>query len=402
MFAFTCGARSPLATRLRKLLMALSLLALLMVTKVTSGWAQGTSQPPPADPNKQEAPPEAGGPQNDVGPYAIPKKKEEPPPPAPEKPKKIENMPDYSIRVEVPLVNLDVLVTTKDGQTIPGLKKENFKIFEDGNPQAISNFNQTEAPITAVLLVEFASTNYSFEVEALRASYAFASTLKKDDWVAVISYDMKPQILADFTQDKGAVMAALNQLRMPGFSETNLFDATFDTLDRLDRIEGKKYIILVTTGIDTFSKINLNQILKKIKSTKDVTIYPISVGFVVREYCEVHHCNTRGIIPVNNMDYLQADNEMKTFASLTGGRAYFPRFQGELPEIFNQVGADIRNQYSISYHPTNAKLDGTYRKLKVELVAPDGGPIKIRDQKGKEVKPVIYAREGYTAKHTVE
>jgi VWFA-related protein len=402
MFAFTCAERSPLATRLRKLLMALSLLALLMVTKVTPGWAQGTSQPPPPAPNKQEAPPEAGGPQNDVGPYVIPKKKEEPPPPAPEKPKKIENMPDYSIRVEVPLVNLDVLVTTKDGQTIPGLKKENFKIFEDGNPQAISTFNQTEAPITAVLLVEFASTNYTFEVEALRASYTFASTLKKDDWVAVISYDMKPQILADFTQDKGAVMAALNQLRMPGFSETNLFDATFDTLDRLDRIEGKKYIILVTTGIDTFSKLNLNQILKKIKSTKDVTIYPISVGFVVREYCEVHHCNTRGIIPVNNMDYLQADNEMKTFASLTGGRAYFPRFQGELPEIFNQVGADIRNQYSISYHPTNAKLDGTYRKLKVELVSPDGGPIKIRDQKGKEVKPVIYAREGYTAKHTVE
>jgi VWFA-related protein len=402
MFAFTCGEGSPLATRVRKFLMALSLLMLLVVTKVTSGCAQGTSQPPPADPNKQEAPPEAGGPQNDVGPYVIPKKKEEPPPPAPEKPKKIENMPDYSIRVEVPLVNLDVLVTTKDGQTIPGLRKENFKIFEDGNPQAISTFNQTEAPITAVLLVEFASTNYTFEVEALRASYAFASTLKKDDWVAVISYDMKPQILADFTQDKSAVMGALNQLRMPGFSETNLFDATFDTLDRLDRIEVKKYVILVTTGIDTFSKINLNQILKKIKSTKDVTIYPISVGFVVREYCEVHHCNTRGIIPVNNMDYLQADNEMKTFASLTGGRAYFPRFQGELPEIFNQVGADIRNQYSISYHPTNAKLDGSYRKLKVELVSPDGGPIKIRDQKGKDVKPVIYAREGYTAKHTVE
>jgi VWFA-related protein len=399
MFALIFGGQPALA---RKSLLALSLLTLLVVTKVTPAKAQDTSQQPPANPNKQDAPPEAGGPQNDVGPYVIPKKKEEPPPPAPEKPKKIENMPDYSIRVEVPLVNLDVLVTTKDGQTIPGLRKENFKILEDGAPQTISTFNQTEAPITAVLLVEFASTNYTFEVEALRASYAFASTLKKDDWVAVISYDMKPQILADFTQDKGAVMGALNQLRMPGFSETNLFDATFDTLDRLDRIEGKKYVILVTTGIDTFSKINLNQILKKIKSTKDITIYPISVGFVVREYCEVHHCNTRGIIPVNNMDYLQADNEMKTFASLTGGRAYFPRFQGELPEIFSQVGSDIRNQYSVSYHPTNAKLDGTYRKLKVELVGPDGGPLKIHDQKGKDVKPVIYAREGYTAKHTVD
>jgi VWFA-related protein len=412
MFSGVFSGQSPVPSTSRKrgtphVTLGVILLAfgLFWTTTATlSVQAQDTPQQPPANPNQQEAPPSAGGPQNDVGPYVVPKKKEEPPPPAPEKPKKIENMPDYSIKVDVPLVNLDVLVTTKDGQTIPGLKKENFKIMEDGAAQKISTFNQTEAPITAVLLVEFASTNYSFMVEALNASYAFANTLKKDDWVAVISYDMKPQILADFTQDKRAVYAALNQLRMPGFAETNLFDAVFDTLDRLDRIEGKKYIILVTTGVDTFSKLTLDKILKKIKSTKDVTIYPISVGFVVREYCEVHRCGyTHGMgIPVGNMDYLQADNEMKTFASLTGGRAYFPRFQGELPGIFNDVAADIRNQYSISYHPSNIKLDGTYRKLKVELQAPDGGPLKIRDQKGKDVKPVVYAREGYTAKHTVE
>ncbi len=392
--------RVPSASRKRVILLAF--VFFWMVVATFPARAQGTPQQPPANPNQQEAPPPAGGPQNDIGPYVIPKKKEEPPPPAPEKPKKIENMPDYSIRVEVPLVNLDVLVTTKDGQTIPGLKKENFKILEDGAPQQIATFNQTEAPITAVLLVEFANTNYDFEVEALRASYAFANTLKKDDWVAVISYDMKSYILVDFTQDKREVQAALNQLRMPGFSETNLFDALFDTLDRTDRIEGKKYVILVTTGIDTFSKVHLDQVLKKIKSTKDVTIYPISVGFVAREYCEVHHCRTRGIIPVGNMDYLQADNEMRTFAQLTGGRAYFPRFQGELPELFHDIAADIRNQYNISYHPTNSKLDGTYRKLKVELQAPDGGPLKIRDQKGKDVKVIVYAREGYTAKHTVE
>ncbi len=92
-----------------------------MAAPVFSARAQApdSSQQAPDNPNKQEAPPEAGGPQNDVGPYVIPKKKEEPPPPAPEKPKKIENMPDYTIRVEVPVVNLDVLVTTKDGQTIP-------------------------------------------------------------------------------------------------------------------------------------------------------------------------------------------------------------------------------------------------------------------------------------------
>jgi len=354
---------------------------------------------------KQEAPPEAGGPQNDVGPYAIPKKKEEPPPPPPPaKPKKVEGMPDYSIKVDVPLVNVDVLVTTKDGQFIPGLKKDNFRVSEDGVQQSVTNFDISQAPITAVLLVEFASTNYYFMVDALNASYSFANSLKKNDWVAVISYDMKPHILADFTQDKQAVYGALNQLRIPGFSETNLFDALYDTLDRVDQIEGRKYIILVTTGIDTFSKLNLDQITKKIKATHDVTIFPISVGFAVRNYCETHSCGyTHGIgIPVGQMDYLQGDNEMNTFARLTGGRAYFPRFQAELPEIFRDITGDIRNQYNLSYHPTNPKLDGTYRKLKVEVIAPDGGPLKVKDQKGKEVKYTVLAREGYTAKHTVE
>src|SRR5215470_19003870 len=234
-----------------KLLLLITFAAwgVLAVEIVAQEQSQEPAGNPQSNPNKQDAPPEAGGPGDEVGPYAIPRKKEgEAPPPVPTKPKKIEGMPDYSIKVDVPLVNLDVLVTTKDGQFVPGLHKENFKISEDGVQQTISNFNQATAPITAVLLVEFASTNYFFVRDAINASYTFAQTLKKDDWVAVISYDMKPEILTDFTQDKGQVMGAISQMRIPGFSETNLFDALYDTLDRLDGIEGRKYVILVTTG----------------------------------------------------------------------------------------------------------------------------------------------------------
>ena len=364
------------------------------------------SQAPDNGKPKQEVPAEAGGPTDNIGPYAIPKKKAEeaPPPPPPVTPKKIDDLPDYSLKVNVPLVNVDVLVTTKAGQFIPGLKQGNFRVLEDGVPQEVKHFNVSQAPITAVLLVEFASTNYVFMIQALQASYAFANTLKKDDWVAVTYYDMQPHILVDFTQDKKAVYGALNQLRIPGFSETNLFDALYDTLDRLDRVEGKKYVILVTTGVDTFSKLTLDKIMKKIKDTKDVTIFPISVGFIVREYCETHPCGyTHGMgIPVGHMDYLQGDNEMRTFAAMTGGRAYFPRFEGELPELFGDISNDIRNQYTISYAPTNSKLDGTYRKLKVEIVGPDGAPLKVKDQKGKDVKIDVVARDGYTAKHTVD
>jgi len=369
---------------------------------------QPSSQTPDSGKPKQDVPAEAGGPTDNVGPYAIPKKKAEepPPPPKPPAPKKLEDIPDYSLKVNVPLVNVDVLVTTKDGgQFIPGLKRDNFRVAEDGVQQQIKNFGVSQAPITAVLLVEFASTNYWFMREALEASYSFANSLKKDDWVAVAYYDMQPHILVDFTQDKRAVYGALNQLRIPGFAETNLFDALYDTLDRLDRVEGKKYIILVTTGIDTFSKLTLDKIMKKIKDTKDITIFPISVGFLLRECFESGRCRgySHGMgIPVGHMDYLQGDNEMRTFAAMTGGRAYFPRFQAEYPELFGDIANDIRNQYTLSYSPTNTKLDGTYRKLKVEVVSGDGGPLKVKDQKGKDHKIEVVAREGYTAKHTVE
>lgn len=345
--------------------------------------------------------PEAGGPAGDTGPMAIPKKTEAPPPPPPPRPKTNPDQPSYSISVDVPLVNIDVSVNTKDGGFVPGLHKENFRIFEDGVEQKVSNFSQTEAPITAVLLVEFANSyrTYAFMYDALMASYNFAANLKKDDWVAVTEFDMKPHILVDFTQDRRQIYAALNTLRIPGFSEINLFDALYDTLDRLDRVEGRKEIVLVAQGRDTFSKITYDTILKKVKATPNVTIYPISTGQAYLIWAEAN-----GMGQMRQMDYLQADNQMNTFAKLTGGQWYHPRFEGELPDIFRDIAARVRNQYTLSYHPTNHKQDGTYRKIKVELVAGDGSgkPLIVKNEKGKELKTVLTYREGYTAKHQVE
>jgi len=364
-----------------------------------------TSAPP-----QQETPPEAGGPQGSTSPIAVPKKKEEPPPPPKPKVKNPEGLGDYSLQVSVPLVNVPVLVTTHGGEFIPGLQKDNFRVSEDGVPQKITNFQQAEAPITAVLLVEFASTNYSFIYDMLNNAYGFAQSLKPQDWVAVISYDMRPQIQQDFTQDKSRVVAALNHLRIPGFSETNLFDALYDTIDRLERVQGRKYIILMSTGCDSFSKLNYDQVLKKVKGTRDITIYAISVGQAIRLYAESRgltrylHC-TGGMQTESTaqLDFLQADNQMSTFAKMTGGKVYLPRFAGEVRDIVGDISNAIRNEYEISYHSTNPKLDGTFRKIKVELVdAQTGGPIKMNVNGKPEKKYSIIARDGYTAKREVE
>jgi VWFA-related protein len=380
-------------------------LALIALLGMGLGLAPVCAQDSSAKPQAPEAQPvpEAGGPQGDLGPYSIPSKKKEEPPPEPVHPPK--NPPavgNFSVTKDVALVTVPVMVTANSsGQFIPNLKEGNFRVMEDGVPQKINTFNVTQAPITAVLLVEFADIPRPFLYDTLTAAYSFTHLLKPQDWVAVMYYDLRPHILTDFTQDKRQVEGALNELRVPGFRDTNLYDALSDAIDRLERIEGRKYVVLISTGRDTFSRLTYDQMLKRIKGTKDITIFAMSTGRAYREWMEAR--SSRFETSTLDMDFLQADNEMNTFAKLTGGRAYFPRFQGEFPDDFQDMASSIRNQYVLTYRPTNPALDGTYRKLKVEVVDPEtGAPLKLVDQKGKNLKYTIVAREGYTAKHQVE
>src|SRR5271157_2303029 len=167
-----------------------------------------------------QMPAEAGGPASESSPIAVPKKKDSEDAPPPPRPKPADT-PEFSLHVDVPVVTVDARVLQKDGRPIAlSLEdaKAHFKLFEDGVPQQIQSVAMSKAPITAVLLVEFASTNYNFMYDALNASYMFASNLQPQDWVAVVQFDLRDHILVDFTQDKQAVVGALNTLRVPGFS----------------------------------------------------------------------------------------------------------------------------------------------------------------------------------------
>ena len=395
------------------LLAATAALCLLPLTWAQSQQGQNSQQQSNGQQNQQNqnSTPEAGGPTGDIGPIAVPKKNPEEPkkPDLPPKPKPVEGMPNFSISVTVPVVTLDVGVLTKDGMFVPGLKQSQFKVLEDGVPQTIASFNQTQGPITAVILTEFANNDvfYAFSYDSLIASYTFAQMLKKEDWIALITYDMKPHIVQDFTQDKRAIQGSVGMLQ-PGMAmsqETNLFDALYDTIDRLETVEGRKYIILVSSGRDTFSRKTLDQVLKKVQGSKDIAIYSIGTGQALRNYLESHGA-TSVLCPITDFScsttYAQADNQMRSFARMTGGKVYFPLFQASFRDAFADIGQTIRNQYTLSYHPTNRALDGSYRKIKVELVDENGNPLKMRNEKGKDVKYQIVSREGYKAKQQVE
>jgi VWFA-related protein len=358
--------------------------------------SQTPSQTPGQTPDQTQ---DTSGPSTDSGPIVIQKKKqsdEPPPPPAPDQPKVTNpNGQTYSLRVDVPIVNLDVsVILDKNHQFVPGLKPANFLVLEDGVEQKVDTLRMTQTPITAVMLLEFAANSYYLINDMRNAAVGFFHSLRPDDYVAVMTYDLQTHILSDFTNNQQVIADSLSSLTIPGFSDTDMFDALYQALDRTSRIEGRKYILLIGSGVDTFSKITLDKMLAKIKATPNVTIFTISTGAILNEM------SAGG--GIREMNYLQAQNQMRTFAAMTGGLSFAPLFPGELPDDFNQINNSIRNQYLLTYRPTNTVNDGSYRKIKVVLVDNEGHPLQMQDEKGKPLKYSVIARDGYKAKLPVE
>jgi VWFA-related protein len=298
-----------------------------------------------------------------------------------------------TFKADVDIVTLDVAVVDNNGQFIGGIPATKFRVLEDNVPQQIRKVELGEAPMTVAMLVEFSNVFqrlYSAVwFQTLQLSWTFASTMHKEDYLAVIAYDLKPEILCDFTTDRGKVQEALQRMNIPAWREANMFDAVTDTADRMSGLEGRKAILMITSGIDTFSKITYDQARKSLQQS-GVPVYSISLMGMQRA------------IMGDSIQMLQADNELKTFAKETGGQAFFPRFEGEYPGIFQQVHEALRHQYVVTYSPSNKAHDGTFRKLKIDLVDTDGKPLSIKDPKGKPIKYQVIAKAGYKAQREVE
>ncbi|HEX5412335.1 MAG TPA: VWA domain-containing protein [Terriglobia bacterium] len=307
------------------------------------------------------------------------------PAPQEKKPEKINPNEVYTLSTQSNLVNVDVLVTDKNGSPITGLSKANFKVIDDGVPQSVTNFSTAEAPMTVAMLVEFSNKWWGYLYLALEDAYQFLGFMQPQDWVGVIDFDMQPHILQDFTHDRYQVRNALDTLRIPGFSEINLYDALSFTIDRMKNVGGRKAIIAIVSGFDTFSKLTYGDMLKIAKGS-NTPIYAISI----EEWVSI-----RSGAMGESIGTLQAKNGLTSIARYSGGDAYFPRFQSALPEIYQQVSEQLRHQYSLGFIPTNSTQDGKYHKLDIQLVDSQGNPLIITDKKGKKVKYRVVSREGY-------
>jgi Ca-activated chloride channel homolog len=319
------------------------------------------------------------------------------------------SLPPSTITIGTDVVNVEAVVyNKKTGAVFQGLKKEHFEIYEDGIKQEVENFATPEAPVTMVMLLEYSKlvdilgfgTGGYFEngrVEILRPAYEFVNRfVQPKDFISIVAYDIRPTPLVDFTDDKNKLMQAVSLLirNNPAFTESNMYDALkfvlrggkgdsvvleddkdADAKGQADyaglyEVNARTAILLIGSGLDTFSKINFDE-ARKIVENSGVPIYVLGTGnlFMKKydQYFDPGQGRSIGGIPFDRMTMLQAQNTLKTFATSTGGD-YIPiTFPGEIPSALQRIQAQVRNLYSLGYTPTNTRREGKRRKIQVKV-----------------------------------
>jgi len=393
-------------------LFAIALSLLLVGLNVSPGWSQSRRTPPTSNEKKNKRPSETQKPGE-----------QEPLPPdlTPTKPQDIEK-----VSISTQIVNVDAVVYhKKSGQIVTNLKKPNFAIFADGVKQDITNFSTPEAPITVAMVVEYSKWSEIFgyygsrgydpgTYEVIRPTAMFLSQFIKppDDYVSVVAFDIRPTPLTDFTNDPSRLQQVINLLlrNSPAFRETNLFDALKFVLvggrgdsvvledsksEKSDyaglvSVQGRRRaVILVASGIDTFSKINYGD-ARKVLQNAGVPVYIIGTANLFKKIYgdQLPATDTLTGMP-GRMSWLQADNTLQTFAKETGG-AYFPvTFEGELPKVLGSINALLRSQYSLAFNPGDVH-DGKQHKLEVKVDVDGDGTFDDKEF-------VVQARKYYNA-----
>jgi len=308
------------------------------------------------------------------------------------------------IAIDTNIVNVEaVVVNKKTGQILSGLKKENFAVFEDGVKQNVSSFTTPDSPITVTLVLEYskwsellgqAAGGY-FEpgfYETVRPVAQFLTGFIKppNDYASVIAFDMRPTPITDFTNDPQRIRQTIDLLlrNRPAFRENNLFDAIKFSLVGgrgdsvvLDNNESRysdyagmvavkakrRAIILVASGIDTFSRINYGE-ARKVVQEAGIPLYIISTGNLFYKRYESVLPATTGLNGMpGRLDFLQATNAMNTFAKESGGMHFQMTFESEIPAYLQSINGLLRSQYSLAYDLAAKHEPGKKYKLEVKV-----------------------------------
>jgi Ca-activated chloride channel family protein len=317
------------------------------------------------------------------------------------------------VRVSTTLVSIPVSVMDRQGRFIPDLRKEDFRIYEEGVEQKVAYFASVEKPFTVALIIDTsASTHFRME-EMQDAAIAFVNQLRPDDRVLVVTFDSDIRVLQEATNDRNALRDAIRRARTGG--NTRLYDAIdFVIHQRLNQISGRKAIVLFTDGVDTTSKHATYQDNMRDAEELDALIFPVQYD----TYSDVGGTNSgswpssgrypgsSGNVVIDILggifgggggrggygrggggggpygggnngpgtsrdDYRRANDYLHDLAYKTGARVYQAETTSDLSQSFAQIAEELRRQYSLGYYPQSQAQAGQRRQIKVRVMRPD-------------------------------
>lgn len=310
-----------------------------------------------------------------------------------------------TIRLDTDLVSVDVVVTDRAGKRyLPKLRAEDFLVYEDGVRQKISNFSAAEVPFNLVLLLDTSGSTRE-EIDLMqRAARRFLDELRPQDRVAIVQFNEQVELIKDLTADRQALDKALGQLR--GGSGTCFYDALHLAVREVLRsVEGRKAIIALTDGVDSYGFNTYDQVLPELEragaslyflrlDTEDFTearmlrdcqdslhfkfsrkqlkkyVDEFLKGGDISQYQD--HCKLARMekMQINRHLYEAAYDELNEMTGKTGGHVYPVKSLLQLGPAYTQIAEELRTQYSLAYYPSNEKHDGRWRTLRVEIKKP--------------------------------
>jgi VWFA-related protein len=292
------------------------------------------------------------------------------------------------VRIDTSLVTIPVSVRDRNGRYAPDLRREDFHVFEDSVEQQVAYFATVDQPFTVALLLDTSgSTDFSLG-EMHQAAIAFVEQLKPADRVLVISFDDSIDVLAEPTGDRQELTRAIRRAR--GGGGTRLYDAVeFVLRQRLDKIKGRKAVVLLTDGVDTTSRRASYRSTVRLAEESDALIYPVSYGGFGGArgglgQPRIPLPGGRGGIIIgiprgpgsggggpSAGDYARGEAYLIELAQRTGGRLYRGNSVVNISQAFAWVAEELRRQYSLGYYPKATGSEGQRRQIRVQVSQPN-------------------------------
>ena len=287
-----------------------------------------------------------------------------PPPPAPQIPS------GYAIQRDVNLVVLHATVVNARGQFVPGLKQEDFRVFEDKLEQKLTLFRQEDVAVSLGLVIDNSGSMRDKITQVRSASLTFIKTSNPEDEAFVVNFndDYYLDTVRDFTNDINELKDALERIDSRG--STALYDAVIGSLDHLAKgRKDKKVLLVISDGLDNASRRSLENAVREAQRSEAV-IYAIGI------FSDADLKENRG-------QMRKARGALTDLTTATGGLAFFPDSADDTEALCTQIAHDIRNQYTLGYNPTNSTRDGRFRSVRVDVTPPRGmGKLSVRTRTG--------------------